>query len=223
MALRSVLSLGMQSAFLQDLMHVLDWIGTFVFALSGGLLGIQKRFDLFGVLFLSFVVAVVGGMMRDVLIGAVPPVAITDIRYFAIAMVGGLATFYWYPKVASLQRQILLFDAVGLSLFAVTGAQKAIDHGINPLMAAILGMLSGIGGGMTRDVLAGNIPFVLRGDLYALAALVGGAIVSIGMMLGVHPTYPMLLGAAVCIFLRLMAIYHGWRAPVARWSGDKEK
>jgi len=222
MALRSVLSLGMQSAFLQDLMHVLDWIGTFVFALSGGLLGIQKRFDLFGVLFLSFVVAVVGGMMRDVLIGAVPPVAITDIRYFAIAMVGGLATFYWYPKVASLQRQILLFDAVGLSLFAVTGAQKAIDHGINPLMAAILGMLSGIGGGMTRDVLAGNIPFVLRGDLYALAALAGGAIVSIGMMLGVHPTYPMLLGAAVCIFLRLMAIYHGWRAPVARWSGDKE-
>ncbi|PYJ71978.1 MAG: hypothetical protein DME76_00045 [Verrucomicrobia bacterium] len=213
----------MQSAFLQDLMHVLDWIGTFVFALSGGLLGIQKRFDLFGVLFLSFVVAVVGGMMRDVLIGAVPPVAITDIRYFAIAMVGGLATFYWYPKVASLQRQILLFDAVGLSLFAVTGAQKAIDHGINPLMAAILGMLSGIGGGMTRDVLAGNIPFVRRGDLYALAALAGGAIVSIGMMLGVHPTYPMLLGAAVCIFLRLMAIYHGWRAPVARWSGDKEK
>src|SRR5947207_3061491 len=155
----------MHGAFFQNVIVALDCVGTLVFALSGGLLGVQKRFDLFGVLFLSFVVAVVGGMMRDVLIGAVPPVAITDIRYFAIAMVGGLATFYWYPKVASLQRQILLFDAVGLSLFAVTGAQKAIDHGINPLMAAILGMLSGIGGGMTRDVLAGNIPFVLRGDL----------------------------------------------------------
>jgi uncharacterized membrane protein YeiH len=222
-ALRNALSLGMHSAFLQDLMHLLDWVGTFVFALSGGLLGIQKRFDLFGVLFLSFVVAVVGGMMRDVLIGAVPPVAITDVRYFAIAMVGGLATFYWYPKVASFQRKILLFDAVGLGLFAVTGAQKAMDHGINPLMAAILGMLSGIGGGMTRDVLAGNVPFVLRGDLYALAALAGGAIVSTGMVMGVPPMYPMLLGAAVCIFLRLMAIYYGWRAPVARWSGDKEK
>jgi uncharacterized membrane protein YeiH len=138
-------------------------------------------------------------------------------------MVGGLATFYWYPKVASFQRKILLFDAVGLGLFAVTGAQKAMDHGINPLMAAILGMLSGIGGGMTRDVLAGNVPFVLRGDLYALAALAGGAIVSTGMVMGVPPMYPMLLGAAVCIFLRLMAIYYGWRAPVARWSGDKEK
>lgn len=212
----------MHSAFLQDMTDVLDWVGTFVFALSGGLLGIRKRFDLFGVLFLSFVVSVVGGTMRDVLIGAVPPVAITDIHYFAIAMVGGLTTFYCYPKVASLQRQILLLDAVGLGLFAVVGAQKAIDHGINPLMAAILGMLTGIGGGMTRDVLAGDIPFVLRGDLYAIAALAGGAIVSIGTVMGVQPAYPMLLGAAVCIFLRLMAIYFGWRAPVARWSDDRE-
>ena len=212
----------MHSAFLYDLTGVLDWVGTLAFALSGGLLGVKKRFDLFGVLFLSFVVSVVGGMMRDVLIGAVPPVAITDIHYFAIAMIAGLITFYWYPRVASLQRQILLLDAVGLGLFAVIGAQKAIDHGINPVMAAILGMLTGIGGGMTRDVLAGDIPFVLRGDLYALAALAGAAIVSIGTVLGVPPTYPMLLGAAVCIFLRLMAIYRSWRAPVARWSDDKE-
>ena len=212
----------MPNAFLHDLTGVLDWVGTLAFALSGGLLGVKKRFDLFGVLFLSFVVSVVGGLIRDVLIGAVPPVAITDVHYFAIAMIAGLITFYWYPRVASHQRQILLLDAVGLGLFAVIGAQKAIDHGINLVMAAILGMLTGIGGGMTRDVLAGDIPFVLRGDLYALAALAGAAIVSIGTVLGVPPTYPMLLGAAVCIFLRLMAIYRSWRAPVARWSDDKE-
>jgi uncharacterized membrane protein YeiH len=212
----------MPSAFLHDLTGVLDWVGTLAFALSGGLLGVKKRFDLFGVLFLSFVVSVVGGLIRDVLIGAVPPVAITNVHYFAIAMIAGLITFYWYPRVASLQRQILLLDAVGLGLFAVIGAQKAIDHGINLVMAAILGMLTGIGGGMTRDVLAGDIPFVLRGDLYALAALAGAASVSIGTVLGVPPTYPMLLGAAVCIFLRLMAIYRSWRAPVARWSDDKE-
>ncbi|HZL34059.1 MAG TPA: trimeric intracellular cation channel family protein [Tepidisphaeraceae bacterium] len=211
----------MHSAFLHYLTVALDWVGTLVFALSGALLGVQKRFDLFGVLFLSFVVAVVGGMIRDVLIGAVPPVAITDIHYFAIAMIGGVLTFYCYPNVTSHQRQILLLDAVGLALFAVTGAQKALDHGINPLMAAILGMLTGIGGGMTRDLLAGNIPFVLRADLYAVAALAGGAIVSIGAVRGVQPQYPMILGAAVCIFLRLMAIYHGWRAPAARWSDDK--
>ena len=213
----------MHSSFFQDMTAVLDWVGTLVFAMSGGLVGVHKRFDLFGVLFLSFVVAVVGGMMRDVLIGAVPPVAITDIHYFAISMVGGLITFYWYPEVESRQRQILLLDAVGLALFAVIGAQKAIDRGVNPLMAAILGMLTGIGGGMTRDILAGDVPFVLRGDLYALAALAGGAIVSVGTAMGVKPTYPMLLGAAVCIFLRLMAIYYKWRVPLARWSDDKGK
>lgn len=206
----------MHSAFLHDLTGVLDWMGTAMFALSGGLLGVRKRFDLFGVLFLSFVVAVVGGLIRDVLIGAVPPVAVTDIHYFAIAMIAGLMTFYLYPRVASHRRQILLLDAVGLGLFAVLGAQKAIDHGINPVMAAILGMLTGIGGGMTRDVLAGDIPFVLRGDLYALAALTGAASVSIGAILGVPPPYSMLLGAIACIFLRLMAICRGWRAPAAR-------
>jgi uncharacterized membrane protein YeiH len=211
----------MHGAFVQDMMVVLDWAGTFAFALSGGLLGVHKRFDLFGVLFLSFVVAVVGGLLRDVAIGAVPPVAITDMHYFAISMVSGLITFYWYPKVESRQRQILLLDAVGLGLFAVIGAQKAIDHGINPLMAALLGMMTGIGGGMARDVLAGDVPFVLRADLYAVAALAGGVIVSIGTMMGVKPTYPMLLGAAVCIFLRLMAIYYHWRAPLPRRRDDQ--
>jgi len=194
----------------------LEWVGTFVFALSGGLLGVQKKFDLFGVLFLSFVVAVAGGMMRDLLIGAVPPVAIREIHYFLIAIAGGLATFFWYPKVSSRQRQLQRFDALGLALFAVTGTQKAVEYGINPLMAAILGMLTGIGGGMVRDLLAGEVPFVLRSDLYAIAALAAGAVVAVGHIVDAPPLYPMLLGAAVCILLRLMAIYRGWRAPVAR-------
>jgi len=195
--------------------EILDWVGTIAFALSGGLLGVRKQFDLFGVLFLSFVVAVAGGVMRDVFIGALPPAAILEIHYFLIAVGAGLVTFYWYPRVASMQHQILLFDAVGLGLFAVIGTQKAIEHGINPLMAALMGMLSGIGGGMTRDVLAGEIPFVLRSDLYAIAALAGGAIVSLGWAAQVPALYSMLAGALFCIVLRLMAIYRGWRAPVA--------
>ncbi len=214
--------MNIHGALLQHLTHALDWIGTFVFALSGGLLGVKKRFDLFGVLVLSFVVAVAGGVLRDLLIGSVPPVAVKEIQYFLIALAGGLITFYAYPNVASMQRQILLFDAVGLALFAVTGAQKALDFGINPVMVAIMGMLTGIGGGMMRDVLAGEIPFVLRSDLYAIAALAAGAIVSAGNVLGIEPVYPMLAGAATCIFLRLMAIYRGWRAPAARWGGREE-
>jgi uncharacterized membrane protein YeiH len=201
---------------------VIEWIGTLVFAFSGGLLGVRKKFDLFGVLFLSFVVAVTGGIIRDVLIGALPPAAITGIHYFLIATCGGLITFYWYPGVASLQKQILLFDAVGLGLFAVTGAQKAIDHGIHPLMAALIGMLTGIGGGMTRDVLAGEIPVVLSSDIYAVAALAGSLVASAGNAVGVASYCSMLLGAGVCIFIRLMAIYRGWRAPLADSDVDKK-
>jgi len=206
----------MSGELLPWLMNAMDWAGTFAFALSGGLLGVKKGFDLFGVLFLSFVVAVVGGIMRDVLIGAVPPAAVTELHYFFIAIIAGLITFYWYSRVVSHQRQILLLDALGLALFAVLGAQKAIEHGINPLMAAIMGMLTGIGGGMTRDVLAGDIPFVLKADLYALAALAAGAIVAVGNVEKVPPSCSMLLGAGVCLFLRLMAIYRRWRAPIAQ-------
>jgi uncharacterized membrane protein YeiH len=204
-------------------MELLDWAGTLVFALSGGMLGVRKRFDLFGVLFLAFVVAVTGGILRDVLIGALPPVAVADFHYFVIAMTGGLATFYGYPWVAALQRPILLLDAVGLALFAVVGTQKALDHGIHPLMAALLGMLSGIGGGMARDLLAGETPFVLKSDLYALAALAAGAIVAAGHLAGVSGWWLMPLGAAACIFLRLMAIYRGWRAPLAPWRPDRKE
>lgn len=109
-----------------------------------------------------------------------------------------------------------LCDAVGLALFAVVGAQKALEHGIHPVMAALLGMLTGIGGGMTRDVLAGEVPFVLRSELYAVAALAGGATVASGHALGAAPIYSALIGASACLFLRLMAIHRRWRVPIAR-------
>ena len=123
----------------------------------------------------------------------------------------------------SRRRDVLLLDAVGLAVFAVTGAQKALDHGIDPVMAAVLGMVSGIGGGIMRDVLAGDVPTVLRADLYALAALAAGGIVSLGRVFDARPLYPMLLGAAACVFLRLMAIFRGWRVPVARWHADRNQ
>jgi uncharacterized membrane protein YeiH len=204
-------------------MACLDGAGTFVFALSGAVLAIRKQFDIFGVLFLSWVVGVVGGITRDVLIGAVPPATIANWHDFAIAIGGGLLTFFAYPVVQSLSRPVLVLDALGLGLFAVTGAQKAISYGVNPVMVAVLGMVSGIGGGMTRDVLAREIPFVLREDLYAVAALAAGAIVSLGNMLGLPPLWSMLVGAAVCILIRMMAIFFGWRAPVARWIRSPDR
>jgi uncharacterized membrane protein YeiH len=207
----------------REVLAALDALGSFVFALSGGALAVEKRFDLFGVLVLSFVVAVAGGITRDLLIGAVPPAAVASWHALAIATVAGLLTFYVYPSVQSLKHDVLLFDAVGLGVFAVTGTQKALQYGIDPVMAAVLGMVSGIGGGIMRDVLAGDVPTVLRADLYAFAALAAAGIVSLGHVLEAPQLYPMLIGAAACVFLRMMAIYRGWRVPIARWGEDADR
>ncbi len=198
------------------ILELLDWLGTIAFAVSGALVGVRKRFDLFGVLFLAFVVSVAGGMIRDVLIGAIPPAAMVEIHYFVIAVLSGLATFFWSAYIVHYQRLMQFLDALGLALFAVVGTQKAIQFGIHPVMSALMGMITGIGGGMIRDVLSGEIPFVLRADLYALAALMAGAVVALGHYLELPPVYPVLAGAGLCMFLRMMAIYHGWRAPLPR-------
>jgi uncharacterized membrane protein YeiH len=195
---------------------VLDLIGTFVFAISGAIVGVQGGLDLFGVLVLSFAAGNAGGITRDVLIGAVPPAAIADWRYLGVSVLAGLLTFFWYPLVDRMRSPVLVFDAAGLALFAVDGAQKALLYRLNPVMAALLGMLTGIGGGMTRDVLAMQIPTVLRADLYAITALLGAAIMVAGAALHLPPAPIMLAGAAACFALRLMAIRYGWHLPRAR-------
>src|SRR6476620_141256 len=159
-------------------------IGTFVFALSGAASGVKSRLDAFGVGVLAFVAGNAGGVTRDLLIGAVPPAAIEDWRYVAVSLVAGAVTFIWYPNVKRLQPIVLLFDAAGLGLFAVAGTQKALAVGIDPFVSALLGMLTGIGGGVVRDLLVNEIPVVLRTDLYALAALAGAGVVVAGHLLG---------------------------------------
>src|SRR3954471_10547049 len=167
---------------------VLDLLGTFVFAISGATAGVTRRLDLFGTLVLSFVAGNFGGITRDVLIGSVPPAAISDWRYLAVLLLAGVITFYWSSAVDKLSSPVLVFDAAGLALFAVSGAQKALAFGLNPVMAALLGMLTGIGGGMARDALVADIPTVLRADFYAVAALAGAAVVVIGHLLHLPPT-----------------------------------
>jgi uncharacterized membrane protein YeiH len=205
-------------AYAAGTLLVLDLIGTFVFALSGAVAGVKERLDLFGVLVLSFAAGNAGGITRDLLIGAVPPGAISDWRYLAASLTAGLAVFFWYPiseRLRNMSTLILIFDAAGLALFAVVGTQKALGYGLNPVMAALLGTLSGIGGGMLRDMLITQIPTVLRADLYAVAALVGAVVVVVGQELNLPPTATAIAGAVLCFGIRLIAIRRGWRLPVA--------
>jgi uncharacterized membrane protein YeiH len=192
-----------------------DLSGTFVFALSGAMAGVKHRLDLFGVLVLSFAAGNSGGIARDVMIGAVPPAAIRDWRYIAVSMLAGLVTFYWYRIINRLSSPVLVFDAAGLALFAVAGAGKALAFHAGPIAATLLGMLTGIGGGMVRDILVMQIPTVLRTELYAVAALVGAAVMVLGRMLH-FPNYgAAIAGAVLCFGLRFFAMRRGWQLPVA--------
>lgn len=205
---------------MHTLLLVLDLIGTFVFALSGATAGVKNRLDLFGVLVLSYAAGNAGGIARDVLIGATPPGAVSDWRFLAVSLLAGVVTFWRASAIDRLRSPVLLFDAAGLALFAVSGAQKALAYGLHPVMAALLGMLTGIGGGMMRDVLLAEVPTVLRADLYAVAALAGAAVVVIGAALGLPSTAMTISGAVLCFGLRFLAIRRGWHLPVA---GDPER
>ena len=175
----------------------------------------RNRLDLFGVLVLSFAASNAGGVARDVLIGATPPAALQDWRYITIAMLAGTITFYRAAAIERLRNPVQMFDAAGLAVFAVIGALKALEFGLGPISAILLGMLSGIGGGITRDILVARTPVIFQSELYAVAAMAGAAAVVAGNALGM-PRGPV-IGVAVilCFGLRYMAIRHGWHLPVA--------
>ncbi|MEJ7839267.1 MAG: trimeric intracellular cation channel family protein [Thermomicrobiales bacterium] len=206
---------------MDTLLVVLDLTGTFVFALSGAVLGVRKRLDLFGVLVLSFAAATGGGILRDVLIGAVPPAAIDDWRYAAVSFIAGIVTFYRFPVVTMLRSPVMIFDAAGLALFTVAGSLKALDYDLDPMAAVLLGVLTGIGGGVVRDMLVARVPSVLHSELYAMAAALGATVVVIGDGLGLPVSVYAPLGGMLCFLIRLIAIRSGWRLPIAPEYGKR--
>src|SRR5579883_1661979 len=193
------------------LLVAFDLGGTFVFALSGATAGVKHKLDLFGVLVLAFAAGNSGGIARDVMIGAHPPAAISDWRYIAVSMLAGLITFYWFPIINRLSSPVLVFDAAGLALFAVAGAGKALTFHTGPVAATLLGMLTGIGGGMVRDILVREIPTVLRTELYAVAALIGAGVEVVGRSLRFSASGAAILGAVLCFGLRFNAMRRGWQ------------
>ncbi len=198
------------------LLTVFDLLGTFAFAMSGAIAGARHRLDIFGILVLSFAAATSGGMIRDVLIGDVPPASIQDLRYMAVSAVAGAVTFFWYAKASRMRNALLVFDAAGLGLFAVAGAGKALAYHLGPVPAALLGMLTGIGGGVVRDVLLSEVPVVFRTEVYAVAALVGAGAVVVGNAMR-WPAQPVAIGGALlCFGIRMIAVRRGWRFPTVR-------
>ncbi|RHW27284.1 trimeric intracellular cation channel family protein [Nocardioides immobilis] len=197
------------------LLLVLDLLGIAVFAVSGALVAVRQRLDIIGVLVLATVTGLGGGWIRDVLIGDTPPASLEDWRYLLVPVAAGLLAFWFHPAIERMDRLVIVFDAFGLGLFGVAGALKAAEHGLGPIPAAILGMVTCIGGGLLRDVLAGQVPVVLSsGELYAIPALAGSAVAAIGFELGAPTAAVALPAAALITGWRLLAISRGWRAPV---------
>ena len=193
----------------------IDLLGTFAFAISGATAGVRKGLDLFGVLVLAFAAATAGGIVRDALLGATPPVALVDPSCFAVSAAAALITFYRFERIERLRNPVQLSDAVGLGLFAVLGTGKALAHGVGPLGAVMLGVLSGVGGGIAREVLVVQIPGVLQRELYAVAALLGALIVVAGDALELPAAPVAAAGALACFTLRFFAMRRGWQLPVA--------
>ncbi|MFH8488781.1 trimeric intracellular cation channel family protein [Streptomyces longisporoflavus] len=206
-----------QDLFSPSVQHALDIVGIFVFAISGALLAVRKNFDVFGIVVLAEVTALGGGIFRDVVIGAVPPAAFVDLGYFITPLFAAALVFFLHPEVERTQLAVNVFDAAGLGLFCVTGTTKAYDYGLGLTASAALGLATAVGGGVLRDIIANEVPSLVRWDrdLYAVPAIVGSAMVACCINYDVLNAYTSGLAVITTFVLRLLALRYHWRAPRA--------
>ena len=194
------------------MLHSLELVGTFAFALSGALVGARKRMDIFGIVVLAVAAGLGGGIIRDVLIGATPPRAITHWAYLATAAAAGLVGFAAPAAVARARKAVLVFDAAGLGAFAVASTAKALDYGVPAVGAVVIGVSAAVGGGIARDLLAGDVPVILYSDIYATPAAIAAIIVVVWSR-----SAPVEIGAAMlATAIRLVALRYRWSAPRPR-------
>ncbi|MEU3371283.1 trimeric intracellular cation channel family protein [Streptomyces sp. NPDC006711] len=207
----------LHSLFSPSVQHVLDLVGIFVFAISGALLAVRKNFDVFGIAVLAEVTALGGGLFRDLMIGAVPPAAFTDLGYFVTPLLAAVLVFFLHPEVERTQLAVNVFDAAGLGLFCVTGTTKAYDYGLGLTSSAALGLATAVGGGVLRDVLANEVPSLLRWDrdLYAVPAIVGSTMVVLFIRFDLLSAGTSGLAVVTAFLLRIAALKYHWRAPRA--------
>ncbi|GAA3117536.1 trimeric intracellular cation channel family protein [Streptomyces rectiviolaceus] len=206
-----------QDLFSPSVQHALDIVGIFVFAISGALLAVRKNFDVFGIVVLAEVTALGGGIFRDVVIGAVPPAAFVDLGYFITPLFAAALVFFLHPEVERTQLAVNVFDAAGLGLFCVTGTTKAYEYGLGLTASAALGLATAVGGGVLRDIIANEVPSLVRWDrdLYAVPAIVGSAMVALCINYDMVNAFTSSLAVVTTFVLRLLALRYHWRAPRA--------
>ncbi|MEV8019388.1 trimeric intracellular cation channel family protein [Streptomyces sp. NPDC086554] len=206
-----------QDLFSPSVQHALDIVGIFVFAISGALLAVRKNFDVFGIAVLAEVTALGGGLVRDLVIGAVPPAAFTDLGYFITPLFAAALVFFLHPEVERTQVAVNVFDAAGLGLFCVTGTTKAYEYGLGLTASATLGLATAVGGGVLRDIIANEVPSLVRWDrdLYAVPAIVGSAMVALCINYDMVNAFTSSLAVVTAFVLRLLAMRYHWRAPRA--------
>ncbi|WP_075181416.1 trimeric intracellular cation channel family protein [Pantoea sp. 1.19] len=199
-----------------SLFQWIDWLGTFAFALSGGIAGVRERFDLLGVFVLALITAVGGGVMRDVCIGALPPAGLTTPVYLTIVVAAVICVAFWEPLILSFERATLFFDALGLGFFAAFGAHKTALYGGGVELAVLLGVTSAVGGGCLRDLLTGRAPGIFSQEIYATAALVGALIEVAGGQGWLPPALATWSAIGCCSAIRLLSLHFHLRLPVIR-------
>lgn len=202
----------------ESLFRVIELTGVAAFAISGALLGVRKAFDIVGLTVLALSTALGGGILRDLIIGDTPPVAFTDLAYLVVPVVAGVLVFFWHPVLERVMPLVLLFDAAGLALFCVTGASKALDHGLGPAQAVMIGVTTAVGGGILRDLLASEVPTVLRHgtEFYAVAAFLGATLAVLADASGQLNSVTAVAAAVLAFALRILAMRYGWLAPAPR-------
>jgi len=201
-----------------NLFVLVDLLGTFAFAISGALAAEGRRLDLFGVLTISYLTACGGGVIRDLCLGALPPVGISDWRYLATSALAAAIAVWARPMLDHLKHPIVFFDSLGLGFFAVTGAHKALQFGHNVEVAILLGMVTAVGGGVARDVALNRVPIILEKEVYAVAALVGAAIQVLGQLMEWRLALTPWFGALICFAIRSLALHYSWSLPVVQRS-----
>jgi uncharacterized membrane protein YeiH len=198
------------------LLRAVDLAATFVFAFEGASVGTDAYLHVLGVLVVGFATALVGGIIRDTLLGDTPPAALQSIEYPIVAFLASGLAFIVDQYVRNIPTWLITgMDAAGLGLFCVVGAVKALDHGMSPLIAVMLGTISAVGGGVTRDVLLNRVPVVLNGELYATAAVFGGTIAVLAVKVGLSRPWAMTLGFVGCFVLRVLSAWQNWSLPIA--------